>query len=123
MPTLCAFLGARDLLARMQRVGLTVVIATSAQADELMPLLAIVGAEDLIDEKTTSSDVKHSKPDPDIIAAALRRGKCRADEAVMLGDTPYDIEAASSAGLQRSRFAPVAGMMRTSAMPSRSTTT
>ena len=99
VPTLRPFRGARDLLARMQESGLIVVIATSAQATELKPLLAIVGAEGLIDDKTTSDDAENSKPDPDIVEAALKRAGCDANEAVMLGDTPYDIEAARRAGV------------------------
>src|SRR5262249_29969101 len=52
-----------------------------------------------VDRKTSSSDADRSKPDPDIIRAALERGKLQPDEALMLGDTPYDIEAARHAGI------------------------
>src|SRR5205085_12544230 len=58
------------------------------------------GAADLIEEKTSSDDAENSKPDPDIVKAALDSTGFSADEAVMLGDTPYDIEAASRAGVR-----------------------
>ena len=75
------------------------MIATSAQRDELNALLEQAGLEELVDRKTSSSDADRSKPDPDIIRAALDRGGLRAEEAIMLGDTPYDVEAASNAGV------------------------
>jgi phosphoglycolate phosphatase-like HAD superfamily hydrolase len=62
-------------------------------------LLEIAGAKALMDASTSSDDADHSKPDPDIIHAALERAKAPAVEAVMIGDTPYDVEAARRAGL------------------------
>jgi HAD superfamily hydrolase (TIGR01509 family) len=78
--------------------GLRVVVATSAQEDELEDLLAVCGARAFLDRATTSDDAEHSKPDPDIIVAALKKSKCEVDRVVMIGDTPYDIEAARRAG-------------------------
>ena len=95
-----AFPGAQDLLARFKQSGLSLVIATSAGRSELNKLLEQTGLEELVDKKTSSSDADKSKPDPDIIEAALERGKLRADEVLMLGDTPYDIEAAARAGVK-----------------------
>jgi phosphoglycolate phosphatase-like HAD superfamily hydrolase len=92
-----AFPGATELLARFKNDGLRLVIATSAQDDELNDLLEQAGLDELVERKTTSSDADHSKPDPDIIAAALDRGELVASEVLMLGDTPYDIEAARRA--------------------------
>jgi phosphoglycolate phosphatase-like HAD superfamily hydrolase len=66
----------------------------------LNKLLDQAGLEELVDRKTSSSDAEHSKPDPDIIEAALKRGELDASEAIMLGDTPYDVEAALRAGVQ-----------------------
>ena len=100
LPTLRAFPGAHELLARFAEDGLRLVVATSAKRDELNDLLEQAGLAELIDRKTSSSDADHSKPDPDIIDAALRRGELRADDVLMLGDTPYDIEAAASAGVR-----------------------
>ena len=62
--------GARALLERLRDRGLVLVVATSAGSDELGPLLEQAGIADLIDEQTSSSDVEHSKPDPDIVTAA-----------------------------------------------------
>jgi HAD superfamily hydrolase (TIGR01509 family) len=100
LPTLRAFPGAHELLARFADDGLRLVVATSAKHDELNDLLEQAGLAELIDRKTSSSDADHSKPDPDIIMAALERGELHADEVLMLGDTPYDIEAASRAGVR-----------------------
>jgi HAD superfamily hydrolase (TIGR01509 family) len=95
--TLRPFPRARDLLERMREDGLTLVVATSATKKESSGLLAQAGVADLMDEKTTSSDAKHSKPDPDIVQAALDASGAAASEVIMLGDTPYDVEAATRA--------------------------
>ncbi|HMQ34033.1 MAG TPA: HAD family hydrolase [Chloroflexaceae bacterium] len=91
--------GARALLERMRAEGLRLVLATSAAEDELEPLLAIAGVGDLIEQQTTSSDAESSKPDPDIVQAALDRLGFAPDEVAMLGDTPYDVEAAGACGI------------------------
>jgi HAD superfamily hydrolase (TIGR01509 family) len=97
LPHVRAFPCAHELLARFKQDDLALIIATSAQKPELNALLEQTGLEELVDRKTSSSDADRSKPDPDIIQAALERGKLRAHEAIMLGDTPYDIEAAGQA--------------------------
>jgi HAD superfamily hydrolase (TIGR01509 family) len=99
LPGVRPFPGTRELLERMRAGGLTLVVATSANREELGGLLQAAGVADLLDEATTSTDAEHSKPDPDIVEAALERGQCEASEAVMLGDTPYDVRAARSAGV------------------------
>jgi HAD superfamily hydrolase (TIGR01549 family) len=98
LPKLQPTRGARGLVEALKREGLKIVIATSSSGDELDALLRQAGVNDLI-ERATSSDDGDSKPDPDIIKAALAKGRLRPDEAVMVGDTPYDIEAASRAGV------------------------
>jgi HAD superfamily hydrolase (TIGR01509 family) len=100
LPGVRAFPQATALLERMLRDGLTLVVATSARGEELTGLLRAGALEDLIDDAVTKSDVDGSKPDPDVIVAALQRAKRPAAEAVMLGDTPYDIEAALKAGVR-----------------------
>jgi HAD superfamily hydrolase (TIGR01509 family) len=100
LPHIKAFPQTRELLLRMRDDGLKLVVASSAKEDELKPLLKIAGAAGLIEEKTSSDDADNSKPDPDIVKAALDSAGLSADEAVMLGDTPYDIEAASRAGVK-----------------------
>jgi len=99
VPSLRPQPGARELLAELKRRGFERVVATSAEDEELRPLLAVLGAEDLIDARTSSSDAARSKPDPDIVRAALERSGRRPDEAMMLGDTPYDVAAAARAGV------------------------
>jgi phosphoglycolate phosphatase-like HAD superfamily hydrolase len=74
-------------------------VASSAKPDELRALLQIVGAADLIEEKSSSKDVKNSKPDPDIMHVTMEKIGLPADEVVMLGDTPYDIESARKVGV------------------------
>jgi len=97
LPLLRPFPKARELLERMRSDGLTLVIATSASKDELRGLLKALGAEWLIDDETSSSDAKESKPDPDIVRAALDKAGVGPDRCVMLGDTSYDVEAATRA--------------------------
>jgi HAD superfamily hydrolase (TIGR01509 family) len=100
MPSVAAFPGVRALLERMRADGLTLVVASSAKADELGDLLDATGARALFSAATTSDDVARSKPDPDIVEEAVRRSGLDADELVMVGDTPYDIEAARRAGVR-----------------------
>lgn len=94
------FPGARDLLARCKAEGLTVVLATSASAGELDRHLDVLDARDLIDGATNADDVGCSKPCPDLFEAALKKAGVGADQALVVGDTPYDVEAASAAGLK-----------------------
>jgi HAD superfamily hydrolase (TIGR01509 family) len=96
---LSAFPAARDLLERLKSDGLILAVATSASAEDLKPLLERAGIADLIDQRTNSDDAEESKPDPDIVRAALRRAGVPPDESVMLGDTPYDVEASGRAGV------------------------
>jgi HAD superfamily hydrolase (TIGR01549 family) len=96
-PRLKPFPRARELLVRMRDDGYRLVTATSANSDELATLLRVIGIEDLIYQRTSSSDAKDSKPDPDIVKAALERAECPAERAIMIGDTPYDVAAATRA--------------------------
>jgi HAD superfamily hydrolase (TIGR01509 family) len=91
--------GARPLLERLRADGWRLVVATSAQEDELRVLLNAAGIADLIEETTSSGEAEESKPAPDIVQAALRKSGLRAAEALMLGATPYDAQAAASAGV------------------------
>jgi HAD superfamily hydrolase (TIGR01509 family) len=100
LPRVKAFPGARDLVAALKTRGLTLVAASSAKKDELGPLLAIAGADGFLDAATSSDDAEESKPDPDIVQAALKQAKARPEHAIMIGDTPYDIEAAGRAGVR-----------------------
>ena len=100
MPHLQGFPQVKELLTRLHDDGLKLVVATSAKADEAEILLKLTGARDLIDEIATSEDAKNSKPDPDILHAALQKSGLSAGDVVMLGDTPYDVEAAQKAGIR-----------------------
>jgi len=100
VPLLRPCRGAKQLLQLLKSRGLRLVVASSAKTRELEKLLQVCGAEGLIDDQTTSDDVDRSKPDPDIIHVALRKIDLPAHEVMMLGDTPYDIEAASKAGIR-----------------------
>lgn len=97
--TLQPFPGARDLVIKIKTLGLKPVVATSASAKDVAGLLEQIGIEDLIDLQTTSDDADHSKPSPDILVAALAKAKAQPREAIMIGDTRYDIEAAKKAGV------------------------
>ena len=91
--------GARALVKRLVDDGLRVVVASSANGNELGALLEAAGVADLVDKVTSSSDAEDSKPDPDIVLAAVRKSGLEPDELIMVGDTPYDIQAATGAGL------------------------
>jgi HAD superfamily hydrolase (TIGR01509 family) len=99
LPRLRPFPRTRELLQRMRDAGLTLVVASSASGEELAPLLDVAGVHDLLEDQTSSSDAERSKPDPDIVQAALDKAGLRPDECLMLGDTPYDVEAAGRAGV------------------------
>jgi HAD superfamily hydrolase (TIGR01509 family) len=99
-PLLRPFPGARELLLRMRERGLKLVVASSAKKSELEPLLSVCGAIGLIDGMTSADDANRSKPDPDIVREALEEIRLPADDVLMLGDTPYDVEAAMRAGVR-----------------------
>lgn len=97
LPHLQPTRGGRALLERFLADGLTLVVATSAGGDEMKGLLKQAGIEDLIHDATSSGEVENSKPDPDVIGAAIKKSTLDAEELLMIGDTPYDIEAAAKA--------------------------
>jgi phosphoglycolate phosphatase-like HAD superfamily hydrolase len=99
LPRLQPTAGAHALLAWFAQRRLQRVVATSAGGEELQGLLKQAGIADLIDDAASSSDAAQSKPDPDIVDAALRKAGLHADEVLMLGDTPHDVEAARAAGV------------------------
>jgi HAD superfamily hydrolase (TIGR01509 family) len=99
LPNLRPTPGAAEFVAWLIESHLNVVIATSAKQDEVDGLLALCGGKPLARGATTSDDAERSKPDPDIVAAALKKSGSRQNRAVMIGDTPYDLEAARQAGV------------------------
>ncbi len=90
--------GARELIEELKRRGSAVVHASSAGDDDLGYFLKKLGVRDVVDDWTTADDVERSKPHPDIVNAALE--KAGTTDAVMVGDSRWDIEAAANAGLE-----------------------
>jgi HAD superfamily hydrolase (TIGR01509 family) len=99
IPRLQPTRGARELLQCLHDDKLKLYVATSAKKEELDPLLRVAGADQFMEATTSSDDADRSKPDPDIVAAALKQTGCAKHEAIMVGDTPYDVEAALRAGI------------------------
>ena len=99
LPHLRPTRGARELVAFLRERGRRLVVATSADDREMDSILEQAGVADLIPRRTSSDDANRSKPDADIVRAALARAKAEPRDAVMIGDTPYDIEAARRAGV------------------------
>jgi HAD superfamily hydrolase (TIGR01549 family) len=90
--------GARKLIADLKDSGHTVVLASSAKEDEVEHYLDLLDARELADDWTTSADVEATKPEPDLVRAA--RDKAGGGEAVMVGDTPWDVKAAAGADVE-----------------------
>ena len=89
--------GARELIADLKDGGRRVVLASSAKQQEVEHYLDLLDARELADGWTTSADVEATKPQPDLVLAALE--KLGTKEGVMVGDTPWDVKAASGAGI------------------------
>ncbi len=92
--------GSRELIEELKRRGHAVVLASSAKADEVDHYLELLDARKLADSWTTSADVESTKPAPDLVSAALERVDGSPEDAVMVGDTPWDVEAAGKAGVK-----------------------
>ncbi|MBV9277063.1 MAG: HAD family hydrolase, partial [Candidatus Eremiobacteraeota bacterium] len=89
--------GAHELVIGLRDRNLEPVVATSAHKDELKVVLGAAGLDELFDSAITADDVERSKPDPDLVSEALEKTQTAPNDAVMIGDTPYDIEAAHQA--------------------------
>jgi HAD superfamily hydrolase (TIGR01509 family) len=101
LPSVQAFPAVRDLFERLRHDGKRIALASSAKGDELERYQTVAGIADLIEVATSSDDAERSKPHPDIFRAALQRlGHVRPAEVLVIGDTPYDAEAAGRAGLR-----------------------
>ncbi|MFL6529943.1 MAG: HAD family hydrolase [Chthoniobacterales bacterium] len=84
----------RELFERIRNDGKRIVLASSGNEDEIQHYIKLLNVRDVADVYTTKTDVKHSKPNPDIFARALTLVDVSADDAVVVGDTPYDVQAA-----------------------------
>jgi HAD superfamily hydrolase (TIGR01549 family) len=92
------FQGARELIVDLKERGHAVVLASSAKSDEVDHYLDLLDARDVVDSWTDSGDVEATKPEPDLVHAAI--DKAGGGEAVMIGDSTWDCEAAGRAGIQ-----------------------
>jgi len=97
MPEVAPFDGARELMTALGERGHRVVLASSARPEEVDHYLDLLGARDLVHGWTTAADVDETKPNPDLVHAALERAG--GGEAAMIGDTAWDCEAAHRAGI------------------------
>jgi beta-phosphoglucomutase-like phosphatase (HAD superfamily) len=100
LPDLGPFHGSRVLVDRLRSRGLVCAAVSSSSGDDIADLLRAAGVADLIDVVVSADDVDRTKPEPDLIEVALDRVGVTAAEALIIGDTPYDIEAGERAGVQ-----------------------
>ena len=86
---------------RLKQAEFKLVVASSATSEELSVLLKAAQIEDLLTEEpiATSNDADQSKPAPDLVQVALKKGKLEPGQVIMLGDTPHNIQAANAAGV------------------------
>jgi HAD superfamily hydrolase (TIGR01509 family) len=89
----------RELLLHMKQAGIRVALASSANKKDLEDYKRIADIDDLIEESSSSDNASHSKPHPDIFEATLKKLGIDAKNALALGDTPYDAEAAGKANV------------------------
>jgi HAD superfamily hydrolase (TIGR01509 family) len=100
-----AFPKVTELFHRIRADNIKIVLASSAKAQELRTYEKIAGIEGLVDVETSSDDAEKSKPHPDIFQAAMAKlGGAHKSEVVVIGDAPYDAEAAGKAGLRTIGF-------------------
>lgn len=101
LPKIKPFTKVREIFQKIQADGKSIVLASSAKADELEAYKKIARIEDLIEAETSADDAEKSKPEPDIFEAALAKlGKINKKNIVIVGDTAYDAEAASKIKLK-----------------------
>lgn len=98
LPEVCAVAGAAALIEELGERGHPIVLASSAKEDEVEHYVRLLDADGRIEAFTTSNDVEQTKPEPDLVLAAME--KVAENEAVMIGDSTWDIEAATRAGLE-----------------------
>ena len=99
LPHIRPFPGIRRLFAGIKDASGKIALASSCNRDELAHYRAIINADDLIDCACCGDDVRREKPAPDVVNLAARKLKVPPGQIAMIGDTPYDAEAARAAGL------------------------
>ena len=92
------FEGAKELLRKLREHERTIVLASSAKENEVDHYLDLLEAREVVDAWTTSADVEATKPEPDLVEAALEKAETR--DALMIGDTVWDVKAAGRAGIE-----------------------
>jgi HAD superfamily hydrolase (TIGR01509 family) len=92
--------GARKLIEDLKKRGDVVVLASSAKDSEIEHYIDLLDASEIVDAWTTSDDVERTKPEPDLVHAALDKVDGRPEDALMIGDTVWDVEAAHRAGVE-----------------------
>jgi HAD superfamily hydrolase (TIGR01509 family) len=101
LPRVRPFPSVRELFERIEADGKRIALASSAKREELSRYKQIAGIEDLLETETSSDDAEKSKPHPDIFEAALARLEgVEVADAIAVGDTPYDAQAAGKIGLR-----------------------
>jgi HAD superfamily hydrolase (TIGR01509 family) len=92
--------GAKDLVAALVERGHRVVLASSGKAKHVEHFIDLIGVRDLVEDWTTSDDVESSKPEPDLLHVALEKiGEPADAPSVMIGDSVFDVQAATKAGM------------------------
>lgn len=97
LPLVRPFSAVPDLLRRVREAGLHVAVASSAKKAELDVYLHLAGITDLVEVSTSAEDAEQSKPAPDVFEIVLKKLRIEGPDAVAIGDTPYDAEAAGKA--------------------------
>jgi HAD superfamily hydrolase (TIGR01509 family) len=92
--------GAGELLRDLRDRRHTVILASSAKQSEIEHYVDLLDARDVVHGWTSAEDVQATKPQPDLVNVALERADARPEQAVMIGDSPWDVQAADRAGVQ-----------------------
>lgn len=101
MPRIKPFPEVRTLFQKVADAGIKIVLASSGTEQEVAHHLELIGCEDLVEETTSADDAERSKPAPDIFAAALAKLQgIPGEHAVVVGDSPYDMQAAKALGVR-----------------------
>jgi HAD superfamily hydrolase (TIGR01509 family) len=105
LPRAVPFPGVRDLFERLVGDAVRIVLASSSSRHEVEFYLGLIGCEDLVEDTISRDDAGRSKPCPDIFEAALEKlAPLRAGDAIVVGDSPWDVKAAAKAGLRAIGF-------------------